>query len=110
MIDFLNTLLQEFLQVLIPLDCNKIIKKLIVFGKKIRCEKVFKYYETEYGSCFIANSIYSSRNLEDFNLGYSALPLVYKNTDQVERAMEIHYQENDFLLYKFSVHSPDGKI
>jgi hypothetical protein len=73
----------------------------------MKCEDIFKFYQTEMGSCFIANSIYSSDDLNDYNMDFSKLPLVYKNTDNVDRVLEIHYRENDFLLYKFSYHSPE---
>lgn len=92
---------------LIPQDCNKIIDKVYFLGRQKPCEEIFKLFQTEQGTCFIANSIYSSKKLNAFNIDFSQLPLTYKNTDNVDRILEIHSKHNNFLSYKFSVHSPE---
>lgn len=92
---------------LLPKNCEEVIEKVKFLDVEIPCGEVFKLHQTELGACFIANSIYSHSNLDDFSSDFSALPLKYHNRANVDRTLEIHYKENDFLFYKFSIHPPE---
>lgn len=92
---------------LLPKTCDKVIDKIFFLGVEMKCQDIFKFYQTELGSCFIANSIYSHTNMDDFTRDFSALPLTYHNRAVDDKTLEIHYMENDFMLYKFAIHSPE---
>lgn len=89
---------------LIPYECNQIMKSVKFLGKDIDCEKYFKLYKTEFGECFIANSLYSSKPLLNT---FDHLPLHYSNLENYERSLEIEYFHDDFIILKAFIHSPE---
>ncbi|KAL7026316.1 hypothetical protein ACKWTF_013849 [Chironomus riparius] len=93
---------------LIPHTCEGVMDRVFYMGEEMNCSDIFIPMETEYGTCFVANSLYNKRtdgqeNLENFD----DLPLRFSNNDYRERSFEFHYRENDFLLYKLFIHTPE---
>jgi Amiloride-sensitive sodium channel len=88
---------------MLPKNCEDIFYKIKFLNEEVPCKNIFKLHQTEVGSCFIANSIYSYENIDD----YTSLPLRYPNMANVDRTLEIHYKENDSLIYRFAYHSPE---
>lgn len=89
---------------LLPSQCHDVIKGLSFLGEKLNCEKVFKLYQTEVGDCFVGNSLYmTNKKLSDFE----NLPLRFSNLDTLQRSLEMEYVDNDLVVYKFYIHTPE---
>lgn len=90
--------------ILLPRSCQDFMTRVTFLGEEIPCEKIFKLHRTEIGDCFIANNLYSNgKTLENFR----QLPLRHSNRAVIERSLEIRYVDNDFVLYKLFIHSPE---
>lgn len=92
---------------LIPQSCHDIMDNVTFIGIQINCSDIFIPYETELGRCYVANSMYTNYSNENQNLeNFNGLPLRYSNHDINERSLVFHYKENDFILYKLFIHTP----
>lgn len=89
---------------LIPHDCHQIMKNVKFLGKDVDCDEYFKLHRTELGECFIANSLYSSKPVLNT---FDHLPLRYSNLENYERSLEIEYVDDDFVILKAFIHSPE---
>ncbi|CAO1426504.1 unnamed protein product [Diamesa serratosioi] len=91
---------------LLPQSCKDFMQDLTYFNKQYdNCESIFKYYKTEIGDCFTANSIYSNdgKHLDSFN----SLPLKYMNSDQLDRVLKFKYSDLQLVALKLFIHSPE---
>lgn len=89
---------------LFPQTCSDFITHVKFLGLEIPCEDIFKLHHTEMGDCFTANSLYSNgKELKNFQ----QLPLRYSNRGNIERTLEIHYMDIEFVIYKLYFHSPE---
>lgn len=89
---------------LVPHDCHQIMKSVKYLGQEIDCAEYFKLHKTEIGECFIANSLYSSKPVLNT---FDHLPLRYSNQESYERSLEIEYFDDDFIILKAYIHSPE---
>lgn len=89
---------------LIPQQCHQIMTKVKFLGQEIDCAEYFKLHRTEIGECFIANSLYSSKPVLNT---FDHLPLRYSNQESYERSLEIEYFDDDFVILKAFIHSPE---
>lgn len=89
---------------LLPKSCHDIMTSVTFLGEAVDCREVFQRHSTEIGDCFIANSLYSSnKSLTSFD----HLPLRYSNLGNLKRTLEVHYKDNDFVILKYFIHSPE---
>lgn len=89
---------------LLPKSCRDFMPLVKFLGREIKCEEIFKPHRSEIGNCFTANSLFSYGNsLENFD----QLPLKFSNQEDSERSLELHYTENELVILKLFVHSPD---
>lgn len=78
--------------------------KLDQTEQEINCSEYFKLHKTEIRECFIANSLYSSKPILNT---FDHLPLRYSNLENYERSLEIEYFDDDFIILKAFIHSPE---
>lgn len=91
-------------KVLFPQSCSEFMTRVSFLGNEMPCENVFKFHRTEIGDCFIANSLYSNGKLL---MNFEQLPLRYSNREIIERSLEIHYKDVEFVIYKLFIHTPE---
>lgn len=91
---------------LLPQSCKVFMRDLFYFDQKIDdCESIFKYFKTEMGDCFTANSLYSNGGNHLHN--FDNLPLKYINSDKIDRILEFKYLDLELVAFKVIVHSPE---
>lgn len=89
---------------LFPKSCKEFMTHVKFLGREFDCENIFKPTRSEVGECFTANSLFSSeKSLHNFD----QLPLKFSNQADLERSLEIHYIDNELVIYKIFIHSPD---
>ncbi|KAG5671585.1 hypothetical protein PVAND_001778 [Polypedilum vanderplanki] len=91
-----------------PKTCEGIIKKMYYLGKEENCTKYFEKFSTQFGICFVANSLYTKKmngtvKMKDFK----SLKMRYKNNENLERSLEIHYTKNELFFYQLIIHTPE---
>jgi hypothetical protein len=78
-------------------------------GRDVPCEKLFKISKTDIGECFTANSLYSNENFPNGRelSNFRQLPMRYSNRDDSDTSLEVHYIDNEFVVYKLYIHTPE---
>lgn len=87
----------------LPQNCREFMLNVRFLGQELDCSGAFIKFETEVGTCFIANQL--TWNLEDF----VGLPLNYSNKVPAERVLSFDLANSDFLKYKYYIHSPEER-
>lgn len=89
---------------LLPQSCKEFMIKVTFLGREVPCEEVFKLHQTEIGVCFTSNSLYS--NVKSL-MNFRQLPLRHSNQEIIERSLVIRYIDNEFVIYKLFIHTPE---